>query len=848
MLFLLGCAPIIRSEQPSKENKLLLNNDNPVGQTFLSKYDGLNGILVSISPIHHANGEIVLDIKYESEDSSPIRSASINFNDVTEPKYYQFSFPIIDDSAGEDYYFELSIIGSGEAKVGAGPAENYLYGSAYSGSNPIDNQVSFRLQYDQFAVVMGLIKELLRWAIIVVLCTLLFIIPGWALLIWLLPSWRKLDWGEKIGISAGSSLALYPIILVLFHLANLQLGKFFLILPIAGLIFVIWNNRSLITKIRNFLGKSRNNNREPQIQEQRWGGFRQFVQKYLPEILLILILGLILSVRYWNIRLVEAPLWGDSYQHSMIAQLLVNNNGLTSSWLPYAPYQSLTVHFGFPAIVAFFQWLTDIPNSLATLYVGQILNALAALALYPLAIRMSGGNRWAGLGAVIVSGVLLPIPAIYTNWGRYAQLAGQAILPIGIWICLECLKANRKGPKDPSEDNKIEKINPRHEFLYDIAWREAIIAGIVIAGMTLTYYRMPFYLGAFLIAWLIIWGIGIWRSSLRQWGYSFIRLILIISIAIVLILPWTVNLTGSELAGSVGSGLATRAAYNNLFQDYQVWRNLDVYVPSLFIILILAAIIIGLLSNYRLILTLFLWFLFLLAFIMGQLVGLPGAVMIQNFAILIAIYIPISLLLGWLFGFIIDYAKKFDRRFGQIIAVSLVIFAGFWGAWNQRNIINEREFALVLRPDAEAMDWIKDNTPLEANFLVEGFRIYGGTSAVGSDAGWWIPLLAGRKNSMPPQYALLNEVPIDPEYSQSVVDLVATLEESSPNSEESLKLICDNKITHIFIGQRQGKVGAGVTQLISPEMLAKNPAYQLIYHQDRVHIYEIDPNLCSQDG
>ena len=160
---------------------------------------------------------------------------------------------------------------------------------------------------------------------------------------------------------------------------------------------------------------------------------------------------------------------------------------------------------------------------------------------------------------------------------------------------------------------------------------------------------------------------------------------------------------------------------------------------------------------------------------------------------------------------------------------------------------HERDFALVLRPDIKAMEWIKENTPIDAKFLVEGFRIYGGTSAVGSDAGWWIPLLTGRKNSMPPQYALLNEIPIDPGYSQDVVDLVTMLEESSLNSDESLQLLCKNMITHIFIGQRQGKVGAGATQLFSPKIIAENPAYKLIYREDRVHIYEIDPNLCSQD-
>ena len=46
-----------------------------------------------------------------------------------------------------------------------------------------------------------------------------------------------------------------------------------------------------------------------------------------------------------------------------------------------------------------------------------------------------------------------------------------------------------------------------------------------------------------------------------------------------------------------------------------------------------------------------------------------------------------------------------------------------------------------------------------------------GDRSVGVDAGWWIPLLARRENTLPPQYALLAEKPISLDYSQRVVAL-----------------------------------------------------------------------------
>lgn len=845
---LAGCAPIINTEQPAHKSEILLQKDDTVGQTFLANYDGLNGIVIFLNPVQEAIGEIILVLKNENDDANSIRSSSIQLEDLTEPGFHKFSFQPINNSAGEDYYFEINIVGNGGVNVGAGPADNYLNGSAYFDKKPISNQYAFRLAYNPISSISGLFIEFLKWAITILLSAFLFVIPGWALLMGLLPAWKNLGWGEKLGIAAGTSLAIYPLILVWFSLIGLRLGQFFLILPFLGLIFIIWLKRKIFTGNRYYLQLVKRNNQEEQFESGKGREFPKSLQEYLPEILLFVILILILSVRYWNIRLVDAPLWGDSYQHSMIAQLIVNNNGLTGSWLPYAPYQSLTVHFGYPTSVAFFQWLTQLPNATATLYIGQVLNVLAALSLYPLAVRMSSGNRWAGLGAVITAGLLLPIPAIYTNWGRYAQLAGQVLLPIALWLSWEALMAKSDIGNGLLTEQQQEQTNAKQPIFHSIPWRELLIAGTILAGMALTYYRMPIYYAFFIIAWLITWGITLWKTNLIQWGNAIIRLLLILGASIVLILPWVFNLAGGELVNAVETGISTGSPLQPILQDFQVWRNLEFFVSPITVLVIILATIISLVFNRRLIITLFLWFTFLVAYIAGQLISLPGANMLQNFAVIIAFYIPVSLLLGWLFGFAIDSLDQLDKRIGQVTAIGIVILIGSWGAWNQRSIVNLEEFALVMRPDIKAMDWIRENTPPEAKFLAESFRIYNGTSAVGSDAGWWIPLFTGRNNSIPPQYALLSEIPIEKDYSQNVVDLVADLESTPPNTKEGFELLCEQGFTHIYIGQRQGKVGADASQLFNPEKIADNPAYELVYHQDRVYIFEISFDHCPGVG
>jgi hypothetical protein len=89
-----------------------------------------------------------------------------------------------------------------------------------------------------------------------------------------------------------------------------------------------------------------------------------------------------------------------------------------------------------------------------------------------------------------------------------------------------------------------------------------------------------------------------------------------------------------------------------------------------------------------------------------------------------------------------------------------------------------------------------------------------------------------------------------PGYSQRVVDLVAYLEEHSPASPEGLAQLCEWGITHVYIGQGQGKIGkvifAEAAQLFSPEVLANSPAFQLLYHQDRVWIFALNPEACEE--
>jgi hypothetical protein len=519
---------------------------------------------------------------------------------------------------------------------------------------------------------------------------------------------------------------------------------------------------------------------------------------------------------------------------------MLDQGGLFSSWEPYVPYQSLTVHYGFSFSVALFSWITNIPAAPATLIFGQVINAFAVILLYPWALRVSQNNRWAACTAVLIAGLFTQIPAIFVNWGRYAQLSGQAILPVAFVLLWDALDTQIARTENSSSRPR------RTKSIFSFSWSMLWIVGMVLAGMTLSYYRMPYFFATLVAAWLIAWGIPKLRLEIPRWINVILALIIVGGFTILLVIPWLYNLINVKavLLSAIKPPLEVLIA--SVLADYRAWLDLTSYISVTILIACIISLITSLIRKNWAVASLGLWVFFLGLIVAGRLIHLPGTAAMQNFAIVILLYIPASILIGWLFGEITQLViRKWDTTGNIFVSVFLLALA-VWGNMNLRNVADPNTYAMVHDPDLSAMDWIKENTPANSRFLVEGYRIYGGTSAVGADAGWWISLLAHRQNTMPPQYALLNEVPSPTDYSQNVVDLIAYLESNSPGALQGVHKLCQEAITHAYIGQAQGLVGFGAQQLYSPDDFLNSPYWRMIYHKDRVYIFELDPNICLQ--
>jgi hypothetical protein len=217
---------------------------------------------------------------------------------------------------------------------------------------------------------------------------------------------------------------------------------------------------------------------------------------------------------------------------------------------------------------------------------------------------------------------------------------------------------------------------------------------------------------------------------------------------------------------------------------------------------------------------------------------LPGTGVLTNFALFIAVYLPASLLAGVLVACIVQ--KMGDRRWALVLIMFVLIGLGVWGASQRLKDLDPEYHAMVTHPDARAAAWIRENTSPEARFLVNSFRAYGGSVVAGADGGWWLPLLAERPNTTPP-FTYSTELDRSSSYRQQVEELADAVQSRDLDDPVVLNLLRQQDVSHVYVGQRQGRVGNSEPTVLKPEKLLDSPHYQLLYHQDLVWIFGVEP-------
>jgi hypothetical protein len=790
VLLLTGCSDFVDHDQAivSPDLSVILEPGHWVGQTFVARHGGLSGMEFWLEAQPGSAGVLRLHLRSDPQSSIDLAVARLSLDQIATPGFYRFSFPSDHRSHGVYRYAVLELDGVGAVRVGAAPGDAYIDGAAYRDHEPLDVQLAFRLVYNPWGMILELGRAALGGIGLLTVAAVLYLIPGCALLTWL---WRgdPLPWPVWMALAAGLSLALYPLLFLWTDLVGLHLGPLYAWGPVVlGLATLAWRYRRWRPR-------------------QGWEALRAWAcsDALWPDLAMVIILALVFGVRFLVVRTLDAPMWGDSYQHAVIAQLLVDNGGLFDSWEPYAELQTFTYHFGFHSAVAVFHWLTGMPVYRATLWVGQILNGLAVLALYPSSMKISG-NRWAGSVSVLIAGLLLPMPMFYVNWGRYTQLAGQVILPTVVLITWEFIENSNK------------------------SWALAGLGWLAIGGLALTHYRVLIFYVIFVAACLVL--------NLRKgtWIQVLSRVSTLGIGAGLLFLPWFLHTFAGTITQNFGKQLTTLPTHLSDFaRQYNAIGDLTRFMAPLGWLLLVIAIGSGLWQRRRGVLLVSIWWFLLLVATNPDWLYLPGSGSISNFALFIAVYIPAGALIGDMIG---QWIAHRSSHFWKLSLTILVIAFGLWGALKRLGDLNINAHALITRPDIRAMAWIRENTPKSAKFLINSFFAYGGSVVVGSDGGWWLPLLAGRANTVPPLNYGIEKGP-RPDYRIWVNELTAQVQQFGIDSSEVLKLLRDHAVTHIYIGQQGGAVNYKGPKTLDPNVLLKSSHYRLIYHQDRVWIFEI---------
>jgi hypothetical protein len=810
----------------------IINQGSSFGQSFTSQNNGLSGISVLLAPIQtQSAGSLLLHLRTSPQSTDDLVSARLPLSEITRQAYYKFDIPPQSDSQLKDYYFQVEVEGEGQVQIFTAAADSYLDGALYENQIPQDAQLGFLLEYEFKAYLLGLTHQAIKWVGVLLVGLFAFILPGWALFSFFWRGWQDLPWGAKFGLSGGLSLAIYPLFILWTSLVGFHLGPIYAWLPpLVGLLTLTWKNRKSLVLTR--LSIRQKFNLREHLQQLSAGNV-------IADIGCIVIIGLVIVSRLWVIRSLDVPLFRDSYQHTMITQLIIDHSGLFNSWEPYADLTSFTYHFGFHSAAAVFHWISGASAPRSVLWTGQLINVIAILGLYPLAFKIAK-NRWAGVIAMLIAGLLSSMPMYYVNWGRYTQLAGQAILPVAIWTAWELL------------DIPFLTLQNSSWFRIKINWRSLgfgfgsiAITWLALGGVAITHYRILILAILFFPAYALI-------TFSRKNILDLIGRIIWIGIGgAILFAPWFLHISGGKILEIFADQITTLpSALSTTMMQTNYINNITFYLPLSICVLSVLCIGLGLWKRKKELLIFNFWWILIVLATNPSWIGLPGTGLITNFAIYMAFYIPASVIVGSASEWIILYGKQIGRLGTSMnkwnisklllpcMALVVICIIGIRELPNSVNVINIPTHALITRPDLRAMAWIRENLSTDAIFLINGYFMVNDTLVVGSDGGWWIPILTGRKTSLPPFTYSFEDSNL-PNNLEATNNLVRVIQDKGVTNPEIITLLNQHSIKYLYIGQHQCNVGYTGPQLLDPKSIVINPMFKVVYHQDRVWIFEV---------
>ncbi len=805
---LTGCVTLPDYESSQEYNSDAigrLDSSVRLGQTFVSRRPNLNGITIWITVptdsetglLAPQNNPITIKLYPSVEVSSPLYVTTILAPTTGNNVPVYIAIPKQNNPAGQGYFLEISK-NTGSVVINGRSEDAYPDGQTYMNGQPLSADIAFRLSYDyDLAAFTQDIAQSLQSVWLAVPLLVLLLIPGWLLLALTGLSGRY-DFGERLALSIGISLAFVPLLMLWTTIVGIhwtQLGVLFC----AGLLLIVWFIR---TVVMYFLHRRRKTTNEVNFANVQKSDIKAGSVAIGSSVALTIIFMGTLAIRLIMVRDLATPAWVDSVHHALITRLIMIGGAYPSSYLPYWDFNPTAYHPGFHSIVAAFTWLTNLELDRSLLILGQVLNALIIFPVYLLAKKLTDQSS-VGIIAALITGFITPMPAYYTSWGRYTELAGLIVLPAAFTLVLETFFA--------------EKTRQCY-WLF-------LLAGIASGGLFLVHYRVILFLGCLILAYLVVYLI---RNKQAPFNYPWrvvVKLCLLTVASILLVSPWlfqTVKNTVLPLISTLSSNPVP------FFQDFS-WAYLYAALGKQALILATLGIVWGVIKRLRFPILIIIWVIFLFLFANLTALHLPGGSLVNNTSVEIMLFMPMSVLGGYFFAQLARSWKEVLPKYLSIPFIVIVIIILGWTA-----SVGARQLITILNPttiltrqsDLPAIQWINENIPENETIVINPFP-WGYGLYAGNDGGYWISPLTGRFTLPPPVlYGMDTDREKINQLSQKLIELAA-------NPPALKDFMVNNKLHYIYVGARGG--------VLSPQKLTDSSLYTIRYHAAGVWIFELKP-------
>mgnify|MGYP001026493113 CR=1 FL=1 len=778
-------------------------NSQTVGQTFVSRRPRINGLAIWVSAsqentTHHENGQLIVKLFTAINASDPIHTISVPISSDWIDTLIDIPIPAQDNPAQQSYYLVIESTG-GIIQIHGRNEDSYSNGNAWQNGIALPSDIAFRTYYDyDHQALVDDVKLWGRQSGLLLLLWLVIYLPGWFLLD-ITGIGQRFMSGERIALSVGLSLAFFAILMLWSSIIHISINRQIIIYGFCLLVgyFLLRMIWQIVVFLRN---KCRDQDSEfPSLQ----------LHKLTTMIGLVLVVIGALFIRLAMVRDLAAPAWVDSVHHATITRLIIQNGGIPSSYEPYMQFNIYNYHVGFHSGLAIFTWLANLELPDAMLLYAQALNALAALGVFLLTTTYTRNNT-AGLFAAIITSFLTPMPAYYTSWGRYTQLAGLLILPAALAL--------------------VRQVIYSHDFIFTrnkTTIFTILLAVISLSGLFLVHYRVLAFL-IFLLSADLIAGLPfkhrLITNYLIQWGRVLGVLCLL---AVIFTLPWLYPTIKEIYIPKLSPASSTGIA---LFRDFS-WRFLTAASGKQTLVLAGMGLFLSMIRRPRYALLIIIWIVQLLFVSNLDALGLPGGGFITGTSVVITLFIPISMSGGYLLSelstswqSITTKSKAIKRIIFPGIVILVIAYITIFGSRQIIPIINPITI-LARQSDFDAMEWIRENVSPEASFLINpfswGFGLYGG-----NDGGYWLSSVTGVSTIPPPAlYGLGNQDEIN-----NINKICSITVNPNSTPEQVLGIMADNQIDYIYLGKRAGP--------LSPSTLLDSGLFKRIYSEDGVQIFE----------